>query len=98
LEYFQCNIASKYSLIEECETADNEYGGRLHHEEKLKIQNNLLKIDVYFENLRVKSVEQSPTYKASYHGFRSRICIKIKTDILIKHCTMKMYGGVEIRV
>ncbi|XP_023716562.1 amiloride-sensitive sodium channel subunit beta-like isoform X1 [Cryptotermes secundus] len=60
---YWCNLASKYSLIEECEIADHEYGGRSHHQDKLKIQNNLLKIDVYFENLRVKSVEQSPTYK-----------------------------------
>jgi hypothetical protein len=62
-------VASKYSLTEECEVADSEYGGRSHYQEKLKIQNNLLKVDVYFENLRVKSVEQSPTYKVSYHGF-----------------------------
>jgi hypothetical protein len=63
-------------LTEECEIDDNEYGGRSHHQEKLKIQNNLLKIDVYFENLRVKSVDQSPAYKASYHGFIISIVIK----------------------
>lgn len=72
-------MASKYSLIEECNVADSEYGGRLHHQEKLKIQNNLLKVDVYFENLRVKSVDQSPTYKVCYHG----IAILIKKTLFL---------------
>jgi hypothetical protein len=67
-------VASKYSLIEECRRADSEYGGRSHHQEKMKVQNNLLKIDVYFENLRVKSVEQSPTYKVCRHGFTYIVC------------------------
>ncbi|KAJ4451592.1 hypothetical protein ANN_03061 [Periplaneta americana] len=59
----ECSVANQYSLIEECIISDNEYGGGSHHKEKLKIQNNLVKIDVYFEKLRVKSIEQSPTYK-----------------------------------
>lgn len=82
-------------MIEECKIDDNEYGDKSHRQEKVKIQNNLLKVDVYFENLRVKSVQQSPTYKVCYHGSTALIKSTRSLKISFLGYVIMSMSGVE---
>lgn len=60
---FQCTVAKKYSLVNDCTDADEQYGGDNHRVEKTIVVDNALKIEVYFENLRVRSITQTPAYE-----------------------------------
>ncbi|XP_067000080.2 amiloride-sensitive sodium channel subunit alpha-like [Anabrus simplex] len=66
-----CSVAATLQLVKSCHPADQEYGGERRRQDKLQVQGNLLKVEVYLENLRVRSVSQTPALSAQ--GFVSAL-------------------------
>lgn len=69
--------------------------------EKQLVLQNVLTIDVFFENLRVQSIEQHPTYKVikncgvtQWEVLAFQICTKIKpTALLFRNLQLQSFVG-----
>ncbi|XP_046998361.1 degenerin unc-8-like [Schistocerca americana] len=58
-----CTVAKRFTLVDNCENVTEGNHGAKFHPEKQIIKDNALKIDVYFENLRVQQTVQTAAYE-----------------------------------
>ncbi|XP_049786002.1 uncharacterized protein LOC126188440 [Schistocerca cancellata] len=58
-----CTVAKRFTLVGNCDNVtEGNHGAKLHPEKQI-IKDNALKIDVYFENLRVQQTVQTAAYE-----------------------------------